>query len=293
MIVTAGMIGAPTSRLRCSPTPSVGVARVDITPDYPIRLTGFAVRKTESEGVAQRIAAVAVGAGALAALLPFSMAPAAAALMIPGIVAVTPFTYFGGNYGTETVTSFPQFAVDPSQFMQLIIEGKIVEGSLEAWVKDRNSCLVGADTIKRYGLKLAGSKPFKLSADPRERDLHEVQKELGMVEGFDICFEMSGSAVALRSAIASMAHGGRIAQLGIPTGDVSLDLNEIVFKMLTLRGIYGREMYETWYKMTVMLQSGLDIRPVITHRFSFREHEAAFAAARSGDSGKVIMDWTS
>jgi threonine 3-dehydrogenase len=103
---------------------------------------------------------------------------------------------------------------------------------------------------------------------------------------------MSGSAVALRSAIASMAHGGRIAQLGIPTGDVSLDLNEIVFKMLTLRGIYGREMYETWYKMTVMVQSGLDIRPAITHRFSFRDHEAAFAAARSGDSGKVIMDWS-
>ena len=99
-------------------------------------------------------------------------------------------------------------------------------------------------------------------------------------------------AKTLRSAIASMAHGGRIAQLGIPTGDVSLDLNEIVFKMLTLRGIYGREMYETWYKMTVMVQSGLDIRPAITHRFSFRDHEAAFAAARSGDSGKVIMDWT-
>ncbi len=127
--------------------------------------------------------------------------------------------------------------------------------------------------------------------DPREQDLHEAQAELGMVEGFDVAFEMSGNAAALRGAIANMAHGGSIAMLGIPTAEIALDFNEIVFKMLTLRGIYGREMYETWYKMTVMLQSGLDIKPVITHRFSFREHEAAFAAARAGDSGKVIMDW--
>jgi len=128
--------------------------------------------------------------------------------------------------------------------------------------------------------------------DPRERSLRDVQAELGMVEGFDVALEMSGNPAALRGAIASMAHGGRIAILGIPTEEISLDVNEIVFKMLTLRGIYGREMYETWYMMTVMLQSGLDIRPAITHRFPFREHEAAFAAARSGDVGKVILDWT-
>jgi threonine 3-dehydrogenase len=89
-----------------------------------------------------------------------------------------------------------------------------------------------------------------------------------------------------------MAHGGGLAILGIPTEEISLDINEVVFKMLTIRGIYGREMYETWYKMTVMLQSGLDIRPVITHRFSHRDYAAAFATAGSGDSGKVIMDWT-
>jgi threonine 3-dehydrogenase len=128
--------------------------------------------------------------------------------------------------------------------------------------------------------------------DPRERDLREVGRELGLVEGYDVALEMSGNAVALRAAIGAMAHGGGIAILGIPTQEISLDVNEIVFKMLTLRGIYGREMYETWYKMTVMLQSGLDITPAITHRFSFRDHEAAFAAARSGDAGKVIMDWT-
>ena len=128
--------------------------------------------------------------------------------------------------------------------------------------------------------------------DPNERDLADVQHELGMVEGFDVALEMSGNPTALRSAVDNMAHGGSIAILGIPTQDISLDVNEIVFKLLTVRGIYGREMYETWYKMTVMLQSGLDIKPAITHRFPFREHEAAFAAARSGDAGKVILDWT-
>ncbi len=132
-----------------------------------------------------------------------------------------------------------------------------------------------------------------ISIDPRERDLRDVATELGMTEGFDVALEMSGNAAALRAAISSMAHGGRIAILGIPTEEISLDVNEIVFKMLTLRGIYGREMYETWYKMTVMLQSGLDITPAITHRFPFREHAEAFAAARSGDAGKVILEWTS
>jgi len=131
-----------------------------------------------------------------------------------------------------------------------------------------------------------------VAVDPRERDLREVGRDLGLVEGYDVAMEMSGNAAALRAAIGSMAHGGGVAILGIPTEEISLDVNEIVFKMLTLRGIYGREMYETWYKMTVMLQSGLDITPAITHRFPFREHEAAFAAARSGDAGKVIMDWT-
>ena len=126
---------------------------------------------------------------------------------------------------------------------------------------------------------------------PAERELGDVQREFGMVEGFDVVLEMSGHPAALRNAIANMAHGGRLAQLGIPTGEITLDVNTIVFNQLTLRGIYGREMYETWYQMGVLIQSGLDIRPVITHRFGFRDFEAAFAAARSGNSGKVIMDW--
>ena len=144
----------------------------------------------------------------------------------------------------------------------------------------------------QFRRELAMRMGATIAVDPRERDLGDVMRELGMVEGYDVVLEMSGNAQALRDALAVMAHGGNMAVLGIPTEEVALDLNEIVFKMLTIRGIYGREMYETWYKMTVMLQSGLDIRPAITHRFGFRDFEAAFAAARSGDSGKVIMDWT-
>jgi threonine 3-dehydrogenase len=140
--------------------------------------------------------------------------------------------------------------------------------------------------------ELAQRMGATVTVDPTKRDLHDVQRELGMVEGFDVVLEMSGNRQAVRPAIANMAHGAGIAILGIPTEEIPLDFNEVVFKMLTLRGIFGREMYETWYKMSVMLQSGLDIKPAITHRFSFRDHEAAFEAARSGDSGKVIMDWS-
>jgi threonine 3-dehydrogenase len=150
---------------------------------------------------------------------------------------------------------------------------------------------VVASEPNAYRRELALRMGAHAAIDPRERDLHEVQAELGMVEGFDVAMEMSGQPDALRTAIDNMAHGGSIAMLGIPTADFAVDWTTVVFRMITLRGIYGREMYETWYKMTVMLQSGLDIRPAITHRFGFRDFEAAFAAARSGDSGKVIMRW--
>jgi threonine 3-dehydrogenase len=138
---------------------------------------------------------------------------------------------------------------------------------------------------------LASRMGATLVVDPRERSLEDVQAELGMVEGFDVVLEMSGNPGALRDALANMAHGAGMAILGIPTEEISIDMSRVVFNQLTLRGIYGREMYETWYKMSVMLQSGLDIRPAITHRFSYQDHGAAFAAARSGESGKVIMDW--
>jgi threonine 3-dehydrogenase len=146
--------------------------------------------------------------------------------------------------------------------------------------------------LNPYRLDLARRMGATLAVNPRERDLVDVQGELGMSEGFDVGLEMSGNAEALRTMIANMAHGGRIALLGIPAEPVSLDLNPVIFDMLTIKGIYGREMYETWYQMSVMLESGLDIKPVITHRFSHRDFEEAFAVARSGQSGKVILDWT-
>jgi threonine 3-dehydrogenase len=146
--------------------------------------------------------------------------------------------------------------------------------------------------LNPYRLELAHRLGATLAVDPRERELGDVQRELGMSEGFDIGLEMSGSPDALRGMIANMAHGGRIALLGIPPAEIAIDLVPVIFNMLTLKGIYGREMYETWYQMTVMLQSGLDIRPVITHRFPYREFEEAFAVARSGESGKVLLDWT-
>jgi threonine 3-dehydrogenase len=127
--------------------------------------------------------------------------------------------------------------------------------------------------------------------DVRQTSLAEVQQELGMTEGFDVGLEMSGNPSAVRDMIANMSHGGRIAMLGTPTTEYAIDWTTVIFNMLTISGIYGREMYETWYKMSVMLQSGLDISPVITHRFDYEDYEEAFLAARSGDAGKVILRW--
>jgi threonine 3-dehydrogenase len=130
-----------------------------------------------------------------------------------------------------------------------------------------------------------------LAVNSSEMPLGEVQKRLGMKEGFDVGLEMSGNAHALRDMIANMSHGGKIAILGIPASEMSMDWRQVVFNMLTIKGIYGREMYETWYKMTVLLESGVDISPVITHRFAYQEFEKGFAAMISGRAGKVILDW--
>ena len=142
-----------------------------------------------------------------------------------------------------------------------------------------------------YRLALAKRMGATVAHDIRQGKLADVQKQLGMREGFDIGLEMSGSPAAFRDMIDNMCHGGRIAMLGIPPDQMAIDWNKVVFNMLTIKGIYGREMYETWYMMTVMLQSGLDLKPVITHRFPFAEFEKGFAAMLSGQSGKVILNW--
>jgi threonine 3-dehydrogenase len=127
--------------------------------------------------------------------------------------------------------------------------------------------------------------------DVTKEKLPDVQKELGMKEGFDVGLEMSGNPAALSDMIDNMFHGGRIALLGIMPQKAAIDWNKVVFNMLTIRGVYGREMYETWYKMTALIQSGLDISPVITHRFSFTEFEHGFELMRSGKSGKIVLSW--
>ena len=140
-------------------------------------------------------------------------------------------------------------------------------------------------------LKLAEKIGVTLAVNTKQTGLGEVQKQLGMLEGFDVGLEMSGNGSAFREMIANMSHGGKIAMLGIPAQDMSIDWRQVIFNMLTIRGIYGREMYETWYQMTVMLESGFDIKPVITHRFKWNEFEKGFSAMRSGEAGKVILDW--
>jgi threonine 3-dehydrogenase len=146
--------------------------------------------------------------------------------------------------------------------------------------------------VNPYRLELARKLGVTLAVDVSKQSLKDVQHELGMKEGFDVGLEMSGNPHAFRDMLANMAHGAKIAMLGIPAGgEMSIDWNTVIFNMLTIKGIYGREMYETWYKMTVMLQSGLDIKPVITHRFPAEKFLEGFELMASGASGKIILDW--
>ena len=142
-----------------------------------------------------------------------------------------------------------------------------------------------------YRRALAEKVGVSVAVDPTKTSLKQVQEQLHMTEGFDVGLEMSGNPSAFRDMLGNMSHGGKVAMLGIPSQPMPIDWNQVIFNQLTLRGIYGREMYETWYKMTVMLESGLDIAPVITHRLNWREYEQGFDAMRSGNSGKVLLDW--
>jgi threonine 3-dehydrogenase len=145
--------------------------------------------------------------------------------------------------------------------------------------------------VNPYRLDLARKLGVTLAVDTRQEPLAEVQKRLGMQEGFDVGLEMSGNASAFREMLDNMCHGARVAMLGIPNGEMAIDWNRVIFNMITIKGIYGREMYESWYMMTVMLESGLDISPVITHRLACQDYEQGFEAMRSGQSGKVVLDW--
>jgi len=143
-----------------------------------------------------------------------------------------------------------------------------------------------------YRLDLARKMGATLAVNPTETSLRDVQKKLGMQEGFDVGLEMSGNGLALKDMIANMSHGGKIAILGIPAKELPMDWRQVIFNMITIKGIYGREMYDTWYKMSVMIESGVDISPVITHRYAFKDYQKGFAAMISGQTGKVVLDLT-
>jgi len=190
-----------------------------------------------------------------------------------------------GN-ATHSALSFPVLGED------VLITGAGPIGLMAtAIVKHAGARYVVTTDLNPYRLELAEKMGSTVALDIRERTIAEVQKELGMKEGFDVGLEMSGSGEAFQNMIANMCHGAKIAVLGIPPEDLAIDWNTVVFNMLTIKGIYGREMYETWYLMQSMLASGLDIEPVITHRYHYTEFEEAFQVMRSGHSGKVIMDW--
>lgn len=191
-----------------------------------------------------------------------------------------------GN-AVHTALSFPVLGED------VLITGAGPIGIMAAAVvRHAGARHVVITDVNPYRLELAKRVGVTRAVDVRSTTLAEVQRELGMKEGFDVGLEMSGNSAAFRDMLTNMCHGGKIAMLGIPEGEMAIDWHAVVFNMLTIKGIYGREMYETWYKMAVMVQSGLDIRPVITHRLPYSEFQQGFDVMRSGNSGKVILDWT-
>jgi threonine 3-dehydrogenase len=190
-----------------------------------------------------------------------------------------------GN-AVHTALSFPVLGED------VLITGAGPIGAMAAAVvRHAGARYVVITDVNPYRLELAKKMGATLAVDVRTTQLADVQKHLNMQEGFDVGLEMSGNPAAFRDMLKHMCHGGRIAMLGIPSEDISMDWSTVIFNMLTIKGIYGREMYETWYKMTVMLQSGLDIGPIITHRFPYEQFEQGFDVMRSGKSGKVVLYW--
>ncbi len=191
-----------------------------------------------------------------------------------------------GN-AVHTAMSFPVLNED------VLITGAGPIGLMAAAVaKHAGARHVVITDVSEPRLDLASKIGADLALNVSTTKISDVYEQLRMTEGFDVGMEMSGQPSALREMIANMTHGGRIAMLGLPANEIPIDWSHVVLKMLTIKGIYGREMFETWYAMSVLLQAGLDISPVITHRFHYTEHEAAFATARDGRCGKVILDWT-
>ena len=186
----------------------------------------------------------------------------------------------------------PRIGSDGKPALDVLITGAGPIGIMAAGIaKHVGARHVVVTDVNDYRLGLAKKLGATRTVNVSKEALSDVQKELCMTEGFDVGLEMSGAPGALKDMVDNMSHGGKISMLGIPSGEVSVDWNKVVFIMLTIKGIYGREIFETWYKMTVMVQSGLDLSPIITHRLPYREFEAGFDAMLGGKSGKVILRW--
>ena len=203
------------------------------------------------------------------------------------------------NISDELASIFDPFgnAVHTALSFDLVGEDVLITGAgpigimAAAVAKHVGARHVVITDINPYRLELARKMGATRAVDVSKEDLKDVMNELGMTEGFDVGLEMSGVPAALRDMLNKMNHGGKIAMLGIPPKDVAIDWNQVIFKGLIIKGIYGREMFETWYKMASLLQSGLDLSPIITHTFSVDDFQKGFDTMGSGQSGKVILDW--
>ncbi len=203
------------------------------------------------------------------------------------------------NISDELASIFDPFgnAVHTALSFDLVGEDVLITGAgpigimAAAVAKHVGARNVVITDINEYRLDLAKKMGATRTVNVSQEKLEDVMKELGMTEGFDVGLEMSGVPVAFNSMLNNMNHGGKIAMLGIPPSDMAVDWNQVIFKGLIIKGIYGREMFETWYKMASLIQSGLDISPIITHEFSIDDFQEGFDTMLGGQSGKVILDW--
>ena len=214
-------------------------------------------------------------------------------------IPVTNVWYCDRNIHTDVLSCFDPLgnATHTALSFDVLGEDVLITGAgpigcmATAIVRHAGARHVVVTDVNPYRLEIAKKMGATLTLDVRHDTIEDAQKALGMREGFDVCLEMSGNPDAFRSMLRNTCHGAKIALLGILPKDAPIDWDLVIFNSLTIKGIYGREMYETWYKMTVMIQSGLDITPVITHRLHYTEYEKGFEAMRAGQCGKVILNW--
>jgi threonine 3-dehydrogenase len=230
---------------------------------------------------------VGVGVNRAGCFADYLVIPALNAFKIPDEISDDLAAIFDpyGN-ATHTALSFPLVGED------VLITGAGPIGIMAAAIaKHVGARHVVITDVNDYRLGLAMEMGASRSVNVTREKLADVMKELGMVEGFDVGMEMSGVPSAFRDLLANMNHGGKVALLGIPPSETAIDWNQVIFKGLEIKGVYGREMFETWYKMVAMLQSGLDLSPILTHHYPVADFEQGFAAMLSGQSGKVVLDW--